>query len=104
MSRLFSKADLRAFSSVVVFVLLLGAIPLTNGVVIVSAPGHPEITVNICTSTQMLSYASSSTLARPFVSEPRFVLFFQGSLKATPSVGVVKCNEPPDTPPPRPLV
>ena len=104
MSRLFPKAYLRAFSSVVAFVLLLGTISLTNGVVIVSAPGHPEIAVNICTPTQMLSYASSSTLARPSVSVPRFVLFFQGSLKATSSVEVVKCNEPPDTPPPKQFV
>ena len=104
MSRLFSKADLRAIWSVVAFVLLLGTIPLTSGVIIVSAPGHPEITVNTCTPTQMLSYASSSTLARPSVSVPRFVLFFQGSLKATPSVEAVKCNEAPDTPPPKQFV
>jgi hypothetical protein len=101
MSRLFSKADLRAISSVVAVSLLLGTIPLTNGVVIVSAPGHPEVAVNICTPTQMLSYKSSSTLARPSVSVPRFVLFFGGSIKATPSVEVVNCNEPPDTPPPK---
>jgi hypothetical protein len=104
MRRLFSKAGLRAFSSVVALVLLLGTIPLTSGVIIVSAPGHPEITVNICTPTQMLSYASSSTLARPSVNVPRFVLFIQGSLQATPSVEVVKCNEPPDTPPPKQFV
>ena len=104
MSRLFSKADLRAFSSALAFMLLFGTISLTSGVVIVSAPGHLEITVNICTPTQMLSYASSSTLARPSVSVPQFVLFLQGALKATPSVEVVKCNEPPDTPPPKQFV
>ena len=104
MKRLFSKANLQAFSSVLAFVLLLGTIPLTSGVVIVSAPGHPEITTNICTPTQMLSYASGGTLARPSVSVPRFVLFFQGSLKAIPSVEIIKYNEPPDTPPPKPLV
>jgi hypothetical protein len=104
MSRLFSKANLRAFSSVVAFVLLLGTIPLTNGVVLVSAPAHPEITANICTPTQMFSYISSGTLARPSVSEPRFVLFFQGSVKATTSAEVDKCSAPPHTPPPRHLV
>jgi hypothetical protein len=104
MSRLFSKAYLRAVSSVVALVLLLGTIPLTSGVVIVSAPGHAEITTNICTPTQMLSYAPSSTLARPSVSVPRIVVFFGGSIKATPSVEVVKCNEPPDTPPPKQFV
>ena len=103
MKRLFSKANLQAFSSVLAFVLLLGTIPLTTGVVIVSAPSHPEFTVNICTPTQMLSYASSM-LARPSVSVPQFVLFFQGSLKATPSADVVEHNEAPDIPPPKTLV
>jgi hypothetical protein len=104
MSRLFSKADLRAFSSVVAFVLLLGTFPLINGVVLVSAPGHAEIAVNICAPTQVLICASSSTLARPSVNLPRFVLFFCGSFKAAPGVQAVKCNEPPDTPPPKQLV
>jgi hypothetical protein len=104
MKRLFSKANLQAFSSVLAFVLLLGTIPLTTGVVIVPTPSQPEFTVNICTPTQMLSYASSSTLARPSMSVPRFVLFFRGSIKATPSAEVVKCNDPPDTPPPKPLI
>jgi hypothetical protein len=104
MKRLFSKANLQAFSSVLAFVLLLGTIPLINGVVLVSAPGHAEIAVNICAPTQMLIYASSSTLARPSVNLPRFVLFFHGSFGATPGVQVVKCNEPPDTPPPKQLV
>ena len=104
MRRLFSKANLQAFSSVVAFVLLLGTTPLTSGVSTVPASGHPEITVNICTPIQMLSYASSSTLARPSVSVPRFVLFFQSFIKATANVEVVKCNQPPDTPPPKQFV
>jgi hypothetical protein len=103
MKRLFSKANLQAFSSVLAFVLLLGTIPLTTGVVIVSGASQPEFTVNICTPTQMLNYASNM-LARPSVSVPQFVLFFQGSLKAMPSAEVVTYNEAPDTPPPKRLV
>jgi hypothetical protein len=99
MKHLFSKANLHAFSSVLAFVLLLGTIQST-GVVIVAGPSQPEFTVNICTPAQMLSYASNM-LARPSVGVPQFVLFFEGSIKATPSVEVVKCNEPPDTPPPK---
>jgi hypothetical protein len=82
----------------------LDTIPLTSGVVFVPAPSHPEITVNVCTPIQMLSSALSSTLARPSVSVPRFVLFFGGSVKATPSGDVVECSEPPDTPPPERFV
>ncbi|MBV9498520.1 MAG: hypothetical protein JO138_04020, partial [Acidobacteriaceae bacterium] len=104
MTRLFSKTNLKAFSSVLAFVLLLGTIPLTTGVVIDSAPSYPEFTVNICTPTQMLSYKLSSTLARPSLDVAQFLLFFRGSLKATPTVEVVKYGEPPDTPPPKLLV
>ena len=104
MSRLFSKADVRALSSVVALVLLLGTIPLSGGVIIVSASGHPEISVNICTPIQILRYASNSTLARPALSVPAFALFFQSPLNAMLSVEVVTRNEPPDTPPPNQLV
>jgi hypothetical protein len=103
MKRLFSKANLQSLSSVLAFVLLLGTIPLATGVVIVFGPSQPEFTVNICTPTQMLSYASNM-LARPSVSVPQFALLFQGSLKAMPSAGVVRYNEAPDTPPPKTLV
>jgi hypothetical protein len=103
MKRLFSKANLQVFSSVLGFLLLLGTIPLTTGVVIVSAPVHPEFTVNICTPTQTLSYASNM-LAHPSVSVPQFILLFEGSLKATPSAEVVKYNDAPETPPPKRLV
>ena len=104
MRRLFSKTDLQAFSSVLAFVLLLSTIPLTSGVVIVSGPSHPEFTINICQPIQILNHASNTILARPSVNVPHFVLFFEGSLKATPAVGVVERNAAPETPPPNPLV
>lgn len=104
MRRLFSKTELQALSSILVLLLLLGTIPSTSGVVIVPAPSHPELMVDICHPMQMLSYASNSLLARPAVSVPRFVLLLQGSFKGTPALRVVERNVAPETPPPKPLV
>ena len=104
MRQWFSKADRQAFSSLLALVLLLGSMPLTSGIVIVSVPNHPEFTINICAPNVTLSCASNSILARPFVNVPRFALFFQGLLTATRKGDVVKHGESPDTPPPKPLV
>ena len=103
MSRLRSNTNSHALSTALAVVLLLSTIPLTTGVVIVGGPSHPEFTINICQPTQLLGQASN-ILARPSVNVPHFVLFHQGSLKATPSVGVVERNAAPETPPPKPVV
>jgi hypothetical protein len=103
MSRLRSNTNSHALSTALAVVLLLSTIPLTTGVVIVSGPAHPAYTINICQPTQLLGQASN-VLARPSVNAPRFVLFHQGSLKATPSEAMVERNAAPETPPPKPLV
>jgi hypothetical protein len=103
MRQLFSKTDLQAFSSVLAFVLLLSTIPLTSGVVMLPGLSHPEVMINICQPAQILSHTSNSILARPSVKVPQFVLFLQGSFKATPAVGVVERNVTPNTPPPKTL-
>jgi hypothetical protein len=103
MKQLF-KAHLRAFSSVLAVVLLLSTIPLTSGVVIVAGTGHSEFTINVCQPSQIFNQTSNTVYARPLVNAPQFVLFPQGSLKATPSEGLVKRNAAPETPPPKLLV
>jgi hypothetical protein len=104
MRRLFSKADLQSFTSILALMLLLGTIPLTSGVAIVSAPDHPEFTINICQPAQMLSNASNIILARPSADVTQFVLFFQGPFKGRPALTVAERNVVPETPPPKPLV
>jgi hypothetical protein len=104
MSRLFSKADLQAFSALLTVVLLLTTADLPGVAVRVRAHSQPEFTINVCAPTQSLKCASNRTLARPLIPVPRFVLSFRGLLKATSSVEVFEHNEPPDTPPPKPFV
>jgi hypothetical protein len=103
MRRLRSTTDLHVLSTALALVLLLSTIPLTTGVVIVAGPAYPEFMINICQPTQLLGQASN-VLARPSVNVPHFVLFHQGSLKATPPVGIVERNTAPETPPPKPVV
>lgn len=104
MRRLFSKADLRALGSILVFALLLTTAPLTSGVMIVSGPSQPELTINICQPIQMFDRASNTLLARPAMNVPRFVPSILGSLTAKPGAPVVERNVAPDTPPPKRLV
>jgi hypothetical protein len=102
--RLSSKTDLRLFSAILGFVLLLSTIPLTSGLVIVLGSSQPEITINICQPAQIFSHTSNTILARPSVKVPQLILVFRGSLKKNPSAEVVEHSVPPDTPPPERLV
>jgi hypothetical protein len=102
--RLSSKTDLRLFSAILGFVLLLSTLPLTSGVVIVAGSSQPELTINICQPIQSFSHTSNTILARPSLKVPQLVLVFRGSLKKSPSAEVVEHNVAPDTPPPKQLV
>lgn len=99
--QLFSKAEVRTLSSILAVVLLLSTVPLIGGMVIVTGPDHPEITLDVCQPAQALDRVSNTLLARPAVSVPQFVLFFLDSLAATPSPRVAERNEAPETPPPK---
>jgi len=95
-----SRADSRALSLMLVFVLLLGSVSLSTGVVIVSRPNHAELTVNICQPIQTCDGVPSILIARPSVSASEFVLSFSGSVAVTPSSPIIECKVVPDTPPP----
>ena len=105
MRQVFSKAALRALSSLVAAAILLGSLSLSSGVVVVSGPNHPELTVNICQPLKA-SYATTSTLlARPAPAvEAGFVLRDFGS--AAIRVLTRPSAEPrsPDTPPPKQFI
>jgi hypothetical protein len=104
MRQLFSKAELRTVSSVLAVVLLLSSIPLTSGIVLVSGPSQPELTINICQPLQGFDRLSNPSLARPALNVPLFVLSFLGSLRAKAVAVVSERNVAPDTPPPKRLV
>jgi len=101
MRQLFSKADLRDLSLIMAIVMLLASVPSNPGLVIVSGPSRPELTVNICQPIQMFDRVSNTLLARPATVLPEFILRALGSTAVKETVRVVDCNVAPDTPPPK---
>ena len=101
MRQLFSGADIQALSSLLAVVLLLSSVPLTSGVLIISGPTRPELTINICQPIQMFDRVSNNLLARPAVNPPQFVLLLLGSLAANPTARLAERDTAPDTPPPK---
>jgi hypothetical protein len=104
MRQLFSKGELRTLSSVLAVVLLLISVPLSGGIVLVSGPSQPELTINVCQPIQAFDRVSNTSLARPAVNVPQFVLSFLDSLTAEAITVVSERNVAPDTPPPKRLV
>jgi len=99
----FSKVDLRVLSSLIAVALLLASVPLSAGVIVVSGPSHPELTINICHPIEASGLVSSTLLARPAVTVPQWVLLVQGSSPPVSAARLVEHRVAPDTPPPKPL-
>ncbi len=101
MRQLFSKADLRALSSILAVVILLGSAPLTAGIVIRSGSSQPEITANICHPSQTFDTVSSTLLARPATTTHGSTLLDLGAITANVAVQLIDYRVAPDTPPPK---
>jgi hypothetical protein len=101
MRQLFPKRDLRAVSSILVVVLLLASAPLTVGVVVVSGPVHPELTVDVCHPIQALDLVPGILLARPAMMVRDSVLRYLGAISAETAAQLVELCIAPDTPPPK---
>jgi len=101
MRQLFSKADLRALSSILAVVILLGSAPLTAGIVIRSGPSQPEITANICHPLQTFDSVTNTLLARTAAATPESVLRDLGTITANVAVQLIEYRVAPDTPPPK---
>jgi hypothetical protein len=101
MRQLFSKADVRDLSLIVAVVMLLASIPANPGLVVVSGPSRPELTVNICQPIQMLDRVSNTLLARPATVLPEFILRHLGPTAVKETVRLVERKAAPDTPPPK---
>ncbi len=101
MKHLFSKTDLRDLSVTLAIVMLLGSIPSTTGLVLVSGPSHPEWTINICQPLQMFDRVSNTLLARPGTVLPEFVLRDLDSTAVKKAARLVDLKVAPDTPPPK---
>ncbi len=101
MRHFFSNTDLRDLSLVVAIVMLLASVPSTAGLVIVSGPSHPELTINICQPLQTFDRVSNTLLARPATVQPDFVLRDLGSTAVKKALRLVDFKVAPDTPPPK---
>ncbi len=101
MRNLFSKTDLRALGLIVAIIVLMASVPSTVGLVIVSAPSHPELTTNICQPLQTFDLVSKVPLARPAAIPPQFILHYSGSAVANKEFRLVDFKVAPDTPPPK---
>ena len=101
MRQLFSKADLRDLSLIVAIVMLLASVPSNPGLVVVSGPSRPELTINICQPIQMPDRVSNTLLARPATVLPEFILRHLGSTAVKKAVRLVDVKVAPDTPPPK---
>ena len=101
MRQLFSKADLRDLSLIMAIVVLLASVPSSAGLVVVSGPSRPELTINICQPIQMLDRVSNTSLARPAAVLPEFIARHLGSIAPKETVRLADCKVAPDTPPPK---
>jgi hypothetical protein len=99
-----TQAERRFLCAVVAFMLLLGSLPLTIGVIPVQAPDGPSWTLNICHPLQSFVGASGTTVARPAAALLQFALTADGY---APELAVHKFANlaiTPDPPPPKTLV
>jgi hypothetical protein len=101
MRQLFSKADLRDLSLIVAIVMLLASVPSNPGLIVVSGPSRPELTINICQPIQMFDRVSNTLIARPATALPEFILRALGSTAVKNAVRLVDVKVAPDTPPPK---
>jgi len=98
------KSRVRILSSILAVSILLSSIPLTGGVIIVSGPGYPEFTINICHPIQSFDRVPDTVLARPALMVPHGMPLDHGAVAVEAPARLVERNLPPDTPPPKSLV
>jgi hypothetical protein len=103
MTQLFSKADLKALSSIVAVMLMLTVVPSAGGAVVLRGPSQPQFTFNVCQPIQASNCLSNTVLARPGENLQQSVLLSFRSLTLAPTARTVERDVPPDTPPPKRL-
>jgi len=101
MRRIFPNRDLRFLSAALAVVLFMASAPLTAGVIVVSGPSHPELTVDICHPVQALDLVPGILLARPAAAILESVLCNLGSITADAAPRSIELWIAPDTPPPK---
>ena len=100
---LFTKSELSSLSAVLAFVIVLGSIPQSVGVMIRPGPSCPEITGNICNPLQSFQVASNIVLARPAIANCETALRDLGPIVGIFTARLIEPRVAPDTPPPEAL-
>jgi hypothetical protein len=98
-----SRTDRRFLCAVLAFILLLGSLPLTVGVIPVRGPSGPSWTLNVCHPLQSFVGASGTTVARPGTVLSPLALSDQGYASELPVAKFVNLAIAPDSPPPKAL-
>jgi hypothetical protein len=98
-----SKSDTRLLSAILAVAILLGSIPLTAGVTIVTGPTQPTFSVNICQPLQPAVGVSSNLLARSALALPQLDLLEHGTISASVQKSVADLCLEPESPPPEAL-
>jgi hypothetical protein len=93
MGRALANIGLRHLSLIVAIVMLLANVPSTAGIVVLSGPSRPEITINICRPIEMLDRVSNTLLARPATVLPEIVLCDVGWTAVREAPQLVDCAQ-----------
>jgi hypothetical protein len=88
----------------VVIVLLVGGLPMFEGIIVTPNHGGPSITLNICHPRPGLNQGSGFS-ATPLTPPPRVAEkpALLGLVSTGPLSSLVRAYERPDIPPPKPL-
>ncbi len=82
-------------------VLFMASAPLTAGVIVVSGPSHPELSVDICHPVQSVDVIPGILLARPAPALLDSILCDFGSSGDDAAAPSSDLRIAPDTPPPK---
>jgi len=102
--RWFSKSDVRIVSAILAISILLGNIPFSAGIVVISYPKQPTFTLNVCEPLQTGLTSSMTFIARPATTPPRLVLIEDGKVRTNPLNPFDDLSIAPESPPPKAVV
>jgi hypothetical protein len=100
-----SPVNASRISALLALLFALSSVPITAGVIIVSGPAAPTISVDICHPLQSATASSLPVMARPALdSSQELVLPEFSRLAPEPFKVAIDLRIKPDTPPPETLL
>ena len=101
MRRILSNRDLRLLSAAMAVMLFMAGTPLIAGVTVISGPGHPELSVDICHPLQSVDVVPGILMARPAAPLIESMLSEFGRNAGRSIAPPPELRVAPDTPPPK---